>query len=211
MSKWYFVLIALNACIPFMPQIERFSITTNRPLMSLITMIFISFLVPNNLSIDTIGGEKHFKTAETLFSTPLTAKAIFMGKSCFILMLGCNAILWSTILNNGILKLAYNKTYFNAGISKDGVIIIYFTAVLAILIIAFVGFALSLVSNELKVNGYVITVLNIVITIAVYQTAVSKNMISMYVLLLSLAILSISLFAAVTLFVKKQHVMKYIK
>lgn len=211
MVKWYITLILINIFFLFLPQTQRVPLTLNRPLLSMTAMLFTGFLVPNNLSIDAIGGEKYHKTVETLFSTPLEVKSIFSGKTFFILLLGMLYLILTTLQNNILLKLIYKKTYMDAGLTGLEISGFYILAVLSIVLIALIGSATSLVSNNLKISGYLISVVNIVLVATIYKVIQLKNTNQILIFIVLLFLLCFTVFTLVTRFLTKQHVMKYIK
>lgn len=211
MVKWYFTLIFMNILFLFLPRTESVPITLNRPFLSMILMMFSCFLVPNNLSIDTIGGEKYHRTAETLFTTPLNIREIFAGKTIFILILGVLSLVLTTVLNNVLLMIIYRTSYLDCGLSAIGIISAYCIAILSIALIAFIGSGTSLVSNNLKINGYLVAVVNFILVYTIYKVLLENSIGKIIFLILLLFLLCLAFFWIITMSIEKKHVMKYIK
>lgn len=175
MLKWYLMLFAINILIVFLGSIDSIPITQNRALLSLIMTMFIALLVPNNLSIDVIGGEKYHKTLETIISSPVKVRAILIGKILFIFTLSLILIVVSTISNNLLLKVFYSITFLDSGFNMKELALIYGMVFSSIIIIALIGSWMSLVYSNLKLNGYIVSGISIAIAYIIFFDFANKT------------------------------------
>lgn len=210
MVKWYCILFIISILVVFVGQIDGIAISQNRALLSLIVAIFIALLVPNNLSIDLVGGEKYHKTLETIISTPLSTKSILLGKSLFICSLSLILILGSAIINNFLLNLFYSINFLDSGFSRVELILIYIMTFSSVIIIALVGSWISLVSSNLKLNGYIVSGLSIFIVYIIFNDLLEKTYRVLLKNTLGFIITSIVLSFLFIKNISKKKIMKYL-
>lgn len=211
MVKWYIMICCINILFTIVPGWDFIPFTRNRPLFAFTMMLFSVFLVPNTLSLDTIGGEKYHKTLESIISTPISIKSLLYGKALFILLLGIISLMVITALDNIILELIYDTNFLSMGMNIHELLLMYVIVLIAILIIGLLGAILTLVIKNLKLCGYLLTFINLGIIVMVFKDF--KDM-KYYMLLrdfLILFIILLIMFTVVTLKISKQQVMKYLK
>lgn len=210
MVKWYITINLMNIFFVFMPELEMIPITKNRLVFAFIMMFFSAFLVPNTLSLDTIGGEKYHRTLETIISTPISVRALLYGKTIFILILGALSMFIITIIDNMILLLIFNQSFLNLEFQPKEIIIIYVIALNIIFIIALMGSILSLMFENLKLTGYILSIVNFAILYFVFhnfEDLTYKILLNKEIVLLSL---SVFLFFFITYKISKSLIMNYL-
>lgn len=210
MVKWYITINLMNIFFVFMPELEIIPITKNRLVFAFIMMFFSAFLVPNTLSLDTIGGEKYHRTLETIISTPISVRTLLYGKTIFILILGALSMFIITIIDNMILLLIFNQSFLNLEFQPKEIIIIYVIALNIIFIIALMGSILSLMFENLKLTGYILSIVNFAILYFVFhnfEDLTYKILLNKEIVLLSL---SVFLFFFITYKISKSLIMNYL-
>lgn len=161
MLRWYFWLIIMNSFMLLLPKYEFIPISKNKPLMCIAFMLFTVLLVPNNLTLDLVGGEKYHKTLETLISTPISIRNTFLGKVLFIQILGIGALILITVIDNGLLYIFFSKSFLDAGVSIRWLISMYILVLACIILLSIIGSYVAFNITNLKTGGYIVSLIDI--------------------------------------------------
>lgn len=208
MMRWYLWIICINIFMLLIPKYDFLPITQNKALLCIVFMMFSVLLVPNNLSLDLIGGEKYHKTLETLISTSINVRKAFWGKVLFIQILGFFSMGFITIIDNILLKIFFDITFWDAGKSMNWVISMYVLLNTCVLLLGIIGSFIAFNISNLKTGGYFITLLDIIfiyLFMYIFESADDS-----YLLYISLFIGVIVLFIALisTSALKKNKIIK---
>ncbi|MDK2968160.1 MULTISPECIES: hypothetical protein [Lacrimispora] len=158
MIRWYLWIIIINSFIIILPRYKMIPVTNNKALLCLGFMAFSVFLIPNNLSLDLVGGEKYHRTMETFISTSVDIRKALFAKTLFIEILGLVSLVAITILDNVLLKLIFHITFLDAGFSLRWIIAMYFVIGAGILTLALLGSYVAFHVSDLKTGGYIIAI-----------------------------------------------------
>jgi ABC-type Na+ efflux pump permease subunit len=211
MKKWYLMMIGMNLLFVYMPYIQGIEITKNRAMFSLLMMTFTVFLVPNTLSLDLIGGEKYHKTLETIISTPISVKSLLLGKSIFILLLAAISLAGITVLDNIALTASYHTNFLDAGFDMYQLVLLYITILSAVVFITLFGSMMSLAFRNLKLNGYIVSVVNVIVMYFMFSGFQDKSSRDLLINTCAFLLVSFAVVLFVFVFLTKSFVMKYIK
>ncbi|GHU78264.1 hypothetical protein FACS1894188_13300 [Clostridia bacterium] len=146
--RWYITLICVTLLAPFAGGINE----SSERMMYFI--LFLVYMTPNNLSIDTIGGEKTRKTLETFLCTHMEVYKVLLGKFLFVQALGTFALAVSLSLNSVLLQAL-------GRVRADSLPYVFLLGFLGVAAIALVSSVLAYMLNNLKTCGYIITLLNL--------------------------------------------------
>lgn len=134
----------------------------------LITIVLIP-RIPSNLVAYSVGGEKAYKTGESLLSTPASTKALFIGKSIVPLLI-CMIML---ILSSTFTLIVSNLIAYGNGIksfmfySADQIILLYGISLTVNLTMVMASAILSLGAKNPRKGLYFSTILGLVFIVPV--------------------------------------------
>ncbi len=211
MVKWYIMICAMNILFTIVPGWDMIPFTRNKPLFSYTMMLFSVFLVPNTLSLDVIGGEKYHKTLETIIASPINIKKLLFGKSLFILTLACVSIIIITVIDNVLLGILYNSSFRDMGLETYELLFMYLITIIAILIIALLGSVFSLIIENLKLSGYLLTCVDVLILFLVFKDFKNMNYDLLWSDFLFLSFILLVVLGVINLTISKQNVVKCLK
>lgn len=211
MVQWYLRIILMNGLIILLPKYKIIPVTYNKPLLCIGFMMFSVFLIPNNLSLDLVGGEKYHRTMETLLSTPADIRKIFIAKTLFIESLGLVSLLGISIIDNLLLKLFLNRTFLDAGFSLRWLVSMYMIIAASIIVLGMLGSFVAFLVSDLKIGGYIIAAADFILVYLIVNNL--KNIDEKYIVSTSVILFCTIIFLALVaiLRLKKTIVMKNLK
>lgn len=143
----------------------------------IITVLMIP-RVPTNLIAYSIGGEKVYKTGESLLSTPLTIKSIFLGKCMIPILVSAIMLIISsllTLLGVKIAALVIPKIPATQGYTLEQFILLIPVSILSSIAIMFIAAILSVILKTPRHGLYATSLLSFLFAIPVlaiiYMTA----------------------------------------
>ena len=194
-----------------LPKYDFIEISKNKALMCIAFMMFTVLLVPNNLTLDLVGGEKYHKTLETLISSPIDIRSAFLGKILFIQLLSFVALVSITVIDNCLLIAFFQSSFISAGVSMKWIISMYIFIMAGILLLALIGSYVAFNITNLKTGGYIVSLLDIFLVYFLVNNIRDKNdQYAITTALLAYICVFIIAIASVCL-MKKSKVMKHIK
>ncbi len=179
------------------------------PVQIIVGLLFMSSIIPINITIEGIAGEREKKTLETLVTLPINLHNILIGKALNSMVLVLFSIVFmfsATTLyminkGNGTLIDYFEIKYLG---------LVFFSAILNVIIINLVGTIVSILVKNLRVIGYIVllncvmfgAVLLFTLMFEVYQYLIYFTVFQAIVILVMINIIRNN--------VNKSYILKYI-
>ena len=208
------VLLLFNILVIMVPSVMSVylgpTISSNRSMVALYFMLFTTFAILGFLSVDVIGLEKSKKTFETLLSTPIKVMNLFLGKCLFMTFFGV-CVLAFTALMDSLLLMAYGTSFMELGYNIVEIFNIFAIAILCIFLFIIISTVLSMVSNNSRVNRYILLALTILMLIGLYAV-LSRNSGNLLFIILGILIIVIVFFLIIIVNkLSKKSLMKFFR
>lgn len=153
--------VGFTLCPPLILWLGYDYLGQNNLYYAIIITIFLIPRIPTNLIAYSVGGEKAYKTGESILSTPVSVKALFLGKSVVPILISvimlmissvCNLVMgnWITKTGGGIPQLFY---------TADQVILLYAVGIAVSCLMIMVTGTFSLAAKNPRKGLYLSTFL----------------------------------------------------
>ncbi len=210
MIKWFVILVSMTLLLQFtlIPDfVEKY---VDKHTFVILGIVFLSNLMPINMALDLVTGEKFHKTLETLITLPLSVGDIFLGKILFGVCVSISGFILMLLINNITIDLVTGSSFIEY-FGSETVLITFITVVLLHFLIELIASVLSLIYVNYKIIGYIVTLIEILFVV-IYAKIMIDDI--LWVQLFYIAFLASAVFTLIYSLYKKidKHlILKYIK
>lgn len=135
--------------------------------------------IPTNLVSYAIGGEKTYKTGESLLSTPIKISSMFLGKSLLPILVSIVVLVSSSLLSQvavGLIQYQLHGFFVFASYTSSEWILVYPVTMLSCTLMTFLTGILSAVLRTPRYGLYVSTIIGSLFVVPVFViTSFTRN------------------------------------
>lgn len=209
MIKWLIIVTFMGLLYPFITEELYSFIGLSKHMFCLLAIGFVASFIPATMALDAVGAEKNSKTMETLISTPLEIKNVFIGKLLFGLTIVTSSFLVMFTYTNVILYLTTGESLITY-LETETILYVCISVTLIQNIVFLVTNAGGLASSNYKLVGYFGSFIAIILIIILKLTIDYGN--EFYLYYIGLLVLStIVMFIIIKSKVTKSRIVKYVR
>jgi ABC-type Na+ efflux pump permease subunit len=156
-----------------------------------VTVLFIP-RVPTNLIAYSIGGEKTYRTGESLLSTPLHIRSVFLAKCMIPLMVSAIMLVLSsllTLMGAAIISLVTPGITLTRGYTAEQLTLLFPVGIMSSMLMVFISAILSVILKTTRHGLYVTSILSFFFVFPVLAIVYLANNILMWPVIYAVVLL----------------------